>query len=354
MHSGKPSLEETSKVLFRDHVFSDKTLNPRILEGASDLIANDRKEGSHQFDDNLFQEAINMFHVLAVYTRVFEPKMLAESQKFFFEWAKEQIVANDLAGYVEECHILIDREMLRCDRFKLEPTTKEDLQTQIDTFLIADQENELVKPQDVSNLMIHQDLDSLRQLYTLLGRKGLAERLRPPFEAFINAKGSEIVFDEERENDMVTRLLEFKIKLDAIWEHAFSRHEGLGHSLREAFESFINKTKKSNMTWGTDNPKPGEMIAKYVDMILKGGVKAIPGSKSASVANDEDMDNEEIDEDAYISKQLDQVLDLFRFVHGKAVFEAFYKRDLARRLLMGRSASADAEKSMLTRLKSGE
>ena len=331
-------------------------MNPRILEGASDLVAKDREERINQFDDNLFQEAINMFHVLAVYTRVFEPKMLAESQKFFLEWANEHIVANDLAGYVEECHILIGREMLRCDRFKLEPTTKVDLQTQIDTFLIADQENELVKNQDVSYLMVHQDLDTLRQLYTLLGRKGLAERLRPPFEAFINAKGSEIVFDEERENDMVTRLLDFKIKLDAIWEHSFSRHEGLGHSLREAFESFINKTKKSNMTWGTDNPKPGEMIAKYVDMILKGGVKAIPGtaSKIASVMNDEDMDNEEIDEDAYISKQLDQVLDLFRFVHGKAVFEAFYKRDLARRLLMGRSASADAEKSMLTRLKSGE
>ncbi len=59
------------------------------------------------------------------------------------------------------------------------------------------------------------------------------------------------------------------------------------------------------------------------------------------------------DEDTEITKQLDQVLSLFRFVHGKAVFEAFYKRDLARRLLLQRSASADAEKSMLTRLKSG-
>lgn len=38
-------------------------------------------------------------------------------------------------------------------------------------------------------------------------------------------------------------------------------------------------------------------------------------------------------------------------MHGNAVFEAFYKKDLARRLLMARSASADAESSMLTRLK---
>ena len=38
---------------------------------------------------------------------------------------------------------------------------------------------------------------------------------------------------------------------------------------------------------------------------------------------------------------------------GKDVFEAFYKKDLAKRLLVGKSASVDAEKSMLTKLKQG-
>ena len=66
---------------------------------------------------------------------------------------------------------------------------------------------------------------------------------------------------------------------------------------------------------------------------------------------EEDNEDADVDEDAEVNLQLDQVLDLFRFVQGKAVFEAFYKKDLARRLLMARSASADAERSMLTRLK---
>lgn len=39
---------------------------------------------------------------------------------------------------------------------------------------------------------------------------------------------------------------------------------------------------------------------------------------------------------------------------GKDVFEAFYKRDLAKRLLLGKSASIDAEKSMLSKLKTGK
>jgi cullin-4 len=38
---------------------------------------------------------------------------------------------------------------------------------------------------------------------------------------------------------------------------------------------------------------------------------------------------------------------------GKDVFEAFYKRDLAKRLLLGRSASMDAEKLMISKLKAG-
>jgi hypothetical protein len=45
---------------------------------------------------------------------------------------------------------------------------------------------------------------------------------------------------------------------------------------------------------------------------------------------------------------------LFRFIHGKDVFEAFYKKDLAKRLLVGKSASVDAEKSMLSKLKQGK
>jgi len=36
---------------------------------------------------------------------------------------------------------------------------------------------------------------------------------------------------------------------------------------------------------------------------------------------------------------------------GKDVFEAFYKKDLSKRLLLGNSASIDAEKAMISKLK---
>ena len=177
---------------------------------------------------------------------------------------------------------------------------------------------------------------------------------------WIEDTGTSIVFDEKEQDAMVVKLLTLKRQLDTIWKASFSRNEELGHGLREAFATFMNKTKKSSNTWGTDNSKQGEMIAKYVDMLLRGGAKAIPAQltrKTEKAAAEREVEKEDeeniVDEDTEVNNQLDQVLDLFRFLHGKAVFEAFYKRDLARRLLMGRSASADAERSMLARLKTG-
>jgi len=203
-------------------------------------------------------------------------------------------------------------------------------------------------------------VEDLEQLYLLLERRHLGTKLRKPFVKWIDDTGTAIVFDEKEQDQMVVKLLGMKRQLDIIWRVSFRRNDELGHALRESFETFINKSKRSSATWGTDNTKVGEMIAKYLDVLLRGGAKAIPASltsgpaKPAGAAMDEDeADDVAFDEDTEVNNQLDQVLDLFRFVHGKAVFEAFYKKDLARRLLMGRSASADAERSMLARLKTG-
>ena len=355
LHSStRPTLQESGTIAFRDLFFLNQSLRPKILQGACDLVSAERKGQLAPEDEALLRESIKMFHNLSIYTKYFEPRLLSESEQYFCSWAEQAIASNDLAGYVDISVNLMSQENGRAGKLGLETTTIKALQTYLDDILIDQRQNKLVAEAPVGDLLAAHNVNVLQQLYSLLQRRYLGEKLRQSFEAFINKRGSEIVFDEKREQEMVPRLLEFKRKLDTVWEKCFQRHEGLGHSLREAFESFINKSKRTNMTWGTDNPKPGEMIAKHVDAILKDGSKAIRASEDTSKAADEEQADSSADEDTEISKSLDQVLDLFRFVHGKAVFEAFYKRDLARRLLLGRSASSDAEKSMLTRLKSGK
>lgn len=221
--------------------------------------------------------------------------------------------------------------------------------------------------------------DDMESLFSLLQRRRLGIKLKDSFMKWVDLTGTAIVFDEKEQGKMVVRLLDMKRKLDSIWRFSFHKHEELGHALKESFEKFINKSKKTSATWNTDNSKPEEMIAKYVDILLRAGAKGIHVDSTSTVRHEstarrdsairrssivtaptngdpievEEIDNEEYDEDKEVNLQLEQVLDLFRFVRGKAVFEAFYKKDLARRLLMGRSASADAERNMLVRLRNG-
>lgn len=403
-------------------IFADSSLKTKIINGSYELLLANRNGTGP--DQALFKSAIKMFHELRVYTSDFGPYMLAKSQQFVREWANRECEEKELPVYVNECVQLITAETGRCEEFDLDTSTRRALLALLETHLIEMKVAELsmdsyyllrivylywyktvgldsrsfslnrptcpylrfniiisdartmltnapANQDSVADLLDEDDataIDSLQQLYALLQRRRFGNKLRPAFAKWIDDTGTAIIFDDKEQEHMVVRLLALKQKLDNIWRFSFQKDEHLGHALRESFESFINKTKKSTGTWGTDNSKPSEMIAKYVDMLLKAGAKAIPISltsnaaskstpaKAAPVADAED-DNEEadgVDEDEEVNKQLDQVLDLFRFVHGKAVFEAFYKKDLARRLLMGRSASADAEKNMLARLKTGK
>jgi cullin-4 len=340
--------------MFRAIVFEDPQLKPRIVDGACDLIAADRSEDD--LDRQLFSETIKMFHEMQVYTTAFEPRMLEFSQSFIAEWAVRESTEQSLPDYVDKASKLIQTEMSRVEIFSLDSTTKRDLLTLLEDHLIEKRKDRLVNQDDVADLLDENMVKSLERLYSFLNLRRLGSTLRRPFEKWIDDTGTGIVFDEKEQDDMVVKLLCLKRQLDTIWKVSFHRDEDLGHALRECFEAFMNKTKKTSATWNTDNSKPGEMIAKYVDMLLRGGAKVIPAQLSSIASKlmiTAEDDNEEhiFDEDTEINNQLDQVLDLFRFVHGKAVFEAFYKKDLARRLLMGRSASADAERSMLAKLK---
>ena len=48
---------------------------------------------------------------------------------------------------------------------------------------------------------------------------------------------------------------------------------------------------------------------------------------------------------------MDKTITVFRYLTDKDVFERYYKSHLAKRLLLGRSVSDDAERGMLAKLK---
>lgn len=343
LSSSKPTLAELTPKLFREIVLDDN-IKEKVIQGACDLVTEDRQAHTLPL---LFDSSISMFNDLSVYNTSFEPQFLESSKAFASAWADSHAQTDDVPTYVSAAEQVINEEMERCT--KLATGTRRDLLAILEEDFVVSKLAYLTAEPPLATLLDQDDTRNLTALYSFLSRRKLGSRLRTSFEKWVNNSGTTIVFTDNSD-DMIIQLLSLQRRLDIIWRNAFHSDESLGHGLRESFENFMNKTKKGDATWGTDNTKVGEMIAKYVDMLLRGGAKALPELNARRASTVED-DEDEIDEDAEISSQLDQALDLFRFVHGKAVFEAFYKKDLARRLLMARSASADAERSMLARLK---
>ncbi|KAF7374903.1 CULLIN-2 domain-containing protein [Mycena sanguinolenta] len=118
----------------------------------------------------------------------------------------------------------------------------------------------------------------------------------------------------------VQDVLDLKDLFDRIWKDAFSSDRELESNLNEAFENFINLNERSS-----------EFISLFIDEHLRRGLKGKT--------------------DTEIDAVLDKTITVFRYITEKDVFERYYKGHLAKRLLLGRSVSDDAERGMLAKLK---
>lgn len=345
-------VNEMGVELFRKVVFGARksgevpVLGARVLMAVCELIEFDRRRDA-RFDAGLLKEAVLMLRSLGVYGKLFEVRFLAESHKYFVEFAAEWSVNCSLKDYILASDRLLQREAERCDIYNFDGTTKRELRETAQRLLTVEYSEKLLDKGSVAKLLDAHDVDSMRALYELLRQSGIQKGLKGPWEDYIKTTGAAIVSDQEKAGDMVVRLLELRRSLDIMIRDAFDKDDVFTYGLREAFGSFINEEKTS---------KVGEMLAKYIDMLLRGGLKTLPKTLLSDTRDRADAEMSGIastaDEDAELDRQLDNGLELFRFIEGKDVFEAFYKRDLARRLLMGRSASQDAERNMLTKLKS--
>ncbi|KAI8628638.1 cullin-4A [Xylariaceae sp. FL1651] len=353
-----PQINDMAIALFRKMAFvsvqsASTSPGAKSLAGMCDLIDYDRRADS-RFDPTLLRDSISMLHVLNVYGKSFEPWFLKTSSAYFQEFAEEQSAAS-LKSYISACEKLLAREDYRCNAFNFDSTTKRQLMSEAHLILIDNYSEKLLDGGSIGKILDENAVESMKALYDLLRLTNLQKRLKGPWEDYIKTAGSAIVNDTTRGDEMVVRLLEFRRALDIMVRDAFKKDDEFTYGLRQAFDSFIND-KKILSSWKTGTSKVGEMIAKYIDMLLRGGLKTLPKSLLSDIQDRVDAERSGQastgDEDAELDRQLDQALELFRFIEGKDVFEAFYKRDLARRLLMGRSASADAERSMLAKLKS--
>ena len=121
----------------------------------------------------------------------------------------------------------------------------------------------------------------------------------------------------------VTALLELHDRAKHMVSSYFGGSSQFQKALRDAFEVFVNRevaSKASNT----------EVVASFCDRLLRGSEKL---------------------GDAEVEDMLERLVGLFAFIVDKDRFGEIYRNFLAKRLLNARSASADAERSMIAKLK---
>ncbi|KAK0449684.1 Cullin-4B [Desarmillaria tabescens] len=181
------------------------------------------------------------------------------------------------------------------------------------------------------------DFKSLEDLYKLYvrvgGEKVPLRRLSRIYANFYNRYRD----DKARDDEMVQRLLELRELANTAISTSFCDDD-----YAEAASTSAPPPTKANQefvyalsdafTHGfkARRNKPAEMIATYLDKLMRRG----QGATS---------------EESH-TETLDAALALYRFTDDKDVFRTFYHRQLAKRLLLGRSASDDVEKRMLKKL----
>ncbi|KFO35035.1 Cullin-4A [Fukomys damarensis] len=313
-----PSIWDMGLELFRNHIISDKMVQSKTIDGILLLI--ERERSGEAVDRSLLRSLLSMLSDLQVYKDSFEVKFLEETNCLYAAEGQRLMQEREVPEYLNHVSKRLEEEGDRVITY-LDHSTQKPLIACVEKQLLGEHLTAILQ-KGLDHLLDENRVPDLTQMYQLFSRvRGGQQALLLHWSEYIKTFGTTIVINPEKDKDMVQDLLEFKDRVDHVVEVCFQRNERFVHLMKESFETFINKRPN----------KPAELIAKHVDSKLRAGNKE---------ATDEELE-----------RILDKIMILFRFIHGKDVFEAFYKKDLAKRLLVGKSASVDAEKSMLSKLK---
>ncbi|KAJ3085451.1 Cullin-2 [Quaeritorhiza haematococci] len=168
--------------------------------------------------------------------------------------------------------------------------------------------------------------------YTLLSR--IPDGVNPlleTYEGYISRVGKDLVARlgsavAKDPKDYVESLIDLQAKYTDMCTKVFSGDAAFVAAVDKACRSIVNDTQVNS------SANAPEVLARYCDMILKKNAKIVLG-------------------DSEVEDKLTRVVVVFKYVDDKDVFQKFYSRMLAKRLIYSTSVSDDAEMNMISRLK---
>mmetsp|Transcript_14203 Transcript_14203/g.42309 ORF Transcript_14203/g.42309 Transcript_14203/m.42309 type:complete len:789 (-) Transcript_14203:234-2600(-) len=326
----KVPVYEMGLIIFRENVSGHARVRTRLLTLMLENIAAERR--GEQVDRILLKHTVNMLVELGVqgknvYRECFEDQFLDHTRKFYQDESVQYISQNTCSDYLKKAEKRIREEKSRVENY-LHESTMEKIQELCDEEWILAHFKTLIHMENsgCAWMFEHDKVPDLERMYRLFCRvpQTLKEVQRVMMDCICEA-GKDILADPEKVKDpvsFISAILSLKHKYDQFVKESFKESKDFQLALKQAFESFLNKDTRT-----------AQYLSLFVDDMFRKGLKGMSS-------------------DVEIDASLEQVVTVFRFLQDKDVFENFYKQHLARRLLTGRSVNDEAEKSMISKLKS--
>jgi cullin 3 len=289
-----------------------------------------------------------------LYLTSFEPKFLQASREFYNKEGQTLLVEADATTFCTKARKRISEEQERCQQ-TISIITEEKIKSVVEKELISANIKEVINMEGtgVQNMLDNDKIQDLANVYELISRVdprkgalrdvikkrvielgtginksanvvGDAPAPKVPQKAGTDGKGiqQEKALSQQTQAAVswVEQILALKAKFDKLWIEAFGKDTVLEKALENSFQDFINI-----------NDRSPEHLSLFLDEYLKRGGK----------------DKSEAEVDAI----LDNGILLLQYLANKDTFETYYKRHMAKRLLMKKSVSREMERQMLSKMK---
>jgi cullin 3 len=286
-----------------------------------------------------------------LYLTSFEPKFLDASSKFYHEEGKSLLANADASTFCSHARRRLKEEEQRCLQ-TISAITESKIKAVVDKEFIAAHIKDVINMEGtgVKNMLDNDRLEDLKNVFELVARvdpkkaalkDAVQKRVvelgaeinksalsatgnapKAPAKAPADKGAPEKGLNQQTQAAIiwVEQILELKSKYDRLWDLAFAKDSVMEKSLEVSFQDFINA-----------NDRSPEHLSLFLDEYLKRGIK----TKS----------------EAEVDQLLDKGILLLQYLANTDLFETYYRKHLARRLLMKKSVSRDLERQMLSKMK---